>query len=89
MGIDGTEPAALNSGITFAKAVQQMRTGRIVSNEPVKPYLWLNYVGMPKQAMELRIHNVLESCPFKAATSYVVGQNLQDTCTVTIRFCVC
>lgn len=59
--------------ISVVKAVQQMKTGRIISEEPVKPYMWLNYVGMPKNAMELRMHRVLESCPFKTATSYVVG----------------
>ncbi|KAL5477987.1 hypothetical protein EMCRGX_G024859 [Ephydatia muelleri] len=70
MANDGNAPA---TPISIVKAVQQMRTGRIISEEPVKPYMWLNYVGIPKHAMELRMHRVLESCPFKTATSYVVG----------------
>ena len=72
-GPDGASYIFPNSSISVGKAIQQMKTGRIVSDEPVEAYVWLKYVGMPKHAMELRIHNVMESCPFKTATSYVVG----------------
>ena len=54
--------------------VHNLRTGRTVTGEPVRPYKWLDFAGGERSPMELRVSRVMESCSFKSALSCVLGE---------------
>ena len=67
-------PAAEGSDFTLLQVMEHVRTGRVATGEPVKPYKWLEYASRQKTSTELNVERVMEGCTFKSVTSCVIGQ---------------